>query len=353
MDDSFYVTGGYDLYQVYIGEAFTGIGASSNPGGGCADNCALDHHGGDDDTHKALDGVYFHTTLFGDFDMRPPTAQEYRVVFSFTAPHGPISRYLATTDGKTFKTNFDALNAKFSGDHVDVERAFIALLGMKVELGETLTAFKVESFVDGELRDRAPGGVFVPGSNGMAEIPSESVVKSDKYPVVGPSKYFQATIEGSVDAYKATATSLLSKTSQHVRAELYDFDTTCTTMEGDVMQCTAPTRVAQGTWSIEPVGKTQTDLPAKGKASLEFKVIPRPLEDGTLAPVRLNIVSDAGGRVGFVLAIVDGQVAILPEGTQAEVGKLDVLTGNSTPFPNLLFLLAALGGVAWLRRPTS
>jgi hypothetical protein len=121
---------GYDLGEFYVAEAWI-------PGLG--------------------DGFYFHTILFGSFPGRPP-AEEYEVVFTLEDTEGEkVTRRILTSDGTTFATDFELLEAVAEPDQIEIERAFIPFSTAGWKPGNTVKSFVVESFADGQLRDRAPG----------------------------------------------------------------------------------------------------------------------------------------------------------------------------------------------------
>ncbi|HWG89859.1 MAG TPA: hypothetical protein VNZ52_03325 [Candidatus Thermoplasmatota archaeon] len=308
-DDSFYTTGGYDLYEVYIGEAHlreAGMGAAG-------------------------DGFYFRTILFGNFAERPPGTNEYRVEFNFAGPDGPMMRYLLTKDGKTFETDFDHLMVTVEDNQVEVNRAFVALQNASLTRQMALRDFRVTSLVDGEVRDRAPGGIYVPRTGGQVEVPMPSEVRADSYTLVGPTKYVAAAAARSpAGNYTLTITSLLKEGEQHVSlatANVTDYTFVLPAEAGGVLKAGGTMTIP---FTLEPMDRNG---------------------DGALEPFQLDVLSDIGGRVGFVVSLQNGTAALLPEGAVAVAQPWSPETPLQAPLPGLVAVtLAAVGAAFLLRR---
>lgn len=189
LSDLFYTTGGYDLGELYLGEAYVeGLG----------------------------DGVYIHTVLWGDYGVER-LGSPWSVLFTLGNADGTVERTLTTSDGATFTSDFDALTFVLEGSDVEVQRAFIAYAGTPWTRGTELTQFAAVSYVGDEARDAAPGGVFVPGSMGLVEAPmgnSEQVAAS--YPLVGPTKYAKAEVKMTEAGVVLHVASLLKQGDQHI-----------------------------------------------------------------------------------------------------------------------------------------
>ncbi len=293
-DDVYYATGGYDVWHVFVGEAHlleAGAGATG-------------------------DGVYFRMPLYGGPGPAPTAMDEHRVVVTFEGPSGPVTRSLATTDGKTFEGDFDVLQVASKDGTVVVERAFVALASAGLERGEAIGGFVVESFVGDDLRDRAPGGVFAPGTKGLVEAPSDSRTSAETLTLSGPTGYVVADVARDGDAFAITVTSLLRKGAQHAHLAIPD---------------------ETPGWTIAPVGESAANLPAT--KSVTFRVRATPSGSGPIAPIALDVTTDLGGRVGLVTAIVDGAPAIVKEG-------VPVATASASSGTLGAPALATLGAIA-------
>lgn len=304
-DDSFYVTGGFDVWQLFVGEAHVPeIGAG-----------------------PAGDGLYFRTSLFGDFAGRPANVKEYRVTFTFETPAGSVTRYLATTDGTTFDTDFDALLVEPEDDQVVVQRAFVSYASAGVAPGDAVGAFLVESLVDGEVRDRAPGGILVPGTGGRVEVPMESKVLEESVTLTGPGRYVRVTPNDmGGGAYSVSVASALKEGGQHVHLE-------------------AP-RVPGWTLTLE--GENGGNLKPGDTKVIRFRLDAS--GEGEVAPATLDVTTDLGGRSSVIAAVQGGKVVLLPDGAEAAPGSLSALGGASVPGAGALGALLAAVAVALARR---
>lgn len=182
---------GYDLVQLYVGEAHM-------PGLG--------------------DGFYVHTVLYGGTGDRPAVDGTMEVRFDFEFDDGTFTRTLSTTDGQTFTSDFDQLTVVPGDGEVEVQRAFVAY-PKGFGPGSVLTSLRAISMVNGEPRDVAPGGVFLPGARTeVAMGDSSQVVQS--YTLKGPVGYLrQVEVVPMLDSpgdFLVTAWTGLKSGSQHI-----------------------------------------------------------------------------------------------------------------------------------------
>ncbi len=317
-DDSFYFTGGFDIYQVFLGEAhFPGLGVGS-----------------------AGDAVYFRTILYGNYAQRPANAEEFRVVFRFSTPAGDVERFVATTDGKTLTTDFDHLEYELTADELVIERAGILFTNLSISPGDTINGFIVESSVDGDLRDRAPGGLFVPGSGGRVEVPAElypvpgAGVITESVVLSGPVKYALATVTPRVDARNVVdvaMTSLLTEGAQHAHVE-----------------------VTGGSWKATPLGNaTGGEIKAGETLTVGLTLAPGVEPGEEVVPGRLDVYTDLGGRVSYILTWENGAPLVVPEGGEVPINILEMVPVAETPGIGILPLIAGLGALALVARRRS
>lgn len=285
--------GGYDVTQVFIGEAH-------------------DHtlaHGADGDT------VYWRAELYGAPGGESPLSSgEWRAVFTFEGPAGPVVRSIRTTDGKSFQTDFDKLIANASEGALHVERAMILLSSVGLAPGSELKQFRVETFVGNELRDRAPGGMPI---GGPVEVPTESRSLADAYALTGPTRYASARIEPATEGARLHVTSLLTKGSQHIHLHL-------------------PADVG----SPDP---TSVSVAPNGEATFLLR-----LPEELVEPLAFDLTTDVGGRITLVL---DG-AGLRAEGAPPATKNLPEEDGRPVPGPPvaLLVLVATLAAVTLARR---
>jgi hypothetical protein len=320
-DDSVYATAAYDIYQVYAGEAFI----------------------------EALgDGLYFRTILFGSWSEPKVPHNEYKVVFTLAGEGFEVSRFMATRDGRTFTTDFDALVFKASADEVIVERAFIAYNGTALRQGVVVTTFVVESFTDGELRDRAPGGVYVPGSQGLVSVPlgsSRQVVS--EYPLRGPSQYFSGSV---------SLNERYSRNSDSPEVELrFTVKSLLTEADQNVWVLARPFHshhANETQWMMQPKGESGGLLKAKATRTFVLLFHPQQGSDGLVHPLRVDVVSDLGGRSGVTLGVDERGLISLSGSSLEEVPARPLVRAPfpEMPAPGLAWVVLALVAGLMLRR---
>lgn len=295
-------TAGYDLGEFYVAEAWiAGLG----------------------------DGLYFHTILFGSFPGNP-SSSKYEVRFTMEDAAGnKLVRSIITTGGEELSTDFDLLEAEHEADQVEIERAFVKLDGTGWTRGARIKTFIVESYVDGEIRDRAPGPLYAPRSGGRLEIPQGDSRQTVEFLVLqGPVNYMRAnfTRAETADTFVLNMTSALTKGAQHLHLETPEWALDDPTVTG---------------WEFEILGPPGGEVAANGSSAVNFRLRPVPDEQGTVAPVMMNVTTDVGGRQGFqVRALGDGQVEFVPEQnvTSWSASTLRVAAAESP----------AGGGISWI-----
>lgn len=297
--DAMETTGGWDVTYAFLGEAHDpdlGFGAEG-------------------------DALYFRAELYGDPAAAPPNAAPYKATFTFTTENGPVQRSIETSDGKTFKTDFDKLVANTTDGVTHVQRALILLDAAGVKAGSEVKGFQIETFAAGELRDRAPGGTFVPLVQGVIEVPSESKIVTPNATLSGPTRYASLVVtKTGADAYELRATSLLKKGDQHIML-----------VEGDMTN-----------WQILTHGPTSGSV--KPGEDVVFSIQVTPPAGAPPGPAPLQILTDVGGRVGLNLTA---------QGLAAEGGEVvDASTPDTkgVPAPLLAVPIALAIAAALARR---
>lgn len=300
LSDHPYYTGGYDLGEVYFGEAFLpGIG----------------------------DGFYVHTILYGTWDAALP-GDTYEVVFRFTLADGTvIERQASTADGDTFESDFDELLVEAGADEDEVVRGFIAF-DDTVGPGDSITGIVVESLVKGDVRDRAPGGMFVPGGQGMAELPptfgeSAQVIKS--FGLTGPTQYFSVQPVASEGGFTLSVSTLLRGGDQHIQVELPD---------------------ASSGWSLQGPEILNAVVKANGTVQFPIAVLQLGMQNAML-----RLTSDIGGRVDYTLSQHDGMVDLQPDAPPSKAAMVGLAeTSKQAPGFGLAAVAAAVALAALLGR---
>ncbi|MEK6984895.1 MAG: hypothetical protein AABX89_00735 [Candidatus Thermoplasmatota archaeon] len=303
--DSIEPYGGFDINAIFIGFAH-----DPSVGSGAAG-----------------DGFYLRAELYGLMAESLAVGQgTWTVTFTITTPQGPVERTLTTTDGVAFSSDFDSLLVEVETDSrsTSVLRAFTSFASVGIKPGDAIGVSLVESRKDGDLRDVAPGGIPIPGTNGLLFYEDPTAIADEgvnvaSVPAQGPGIYLipsaRATGPG---AYIILATSALKDGGQHVYVQ--------------------PRNVAGWTYTLG--GTTFASIPAKG--SLEF-TLDADLGSGN-GPLELDIFTDVGGRLPLTLQ---------PDGTLT-VGDLVVSAEQAasvaSPGVGPLLGLALLGLAGLARR---
>ncbi|HJQ92904.1 MAG TPA: hypothetical protein VJ874_01310 [Candidatus Thermoplasmatota archaeon] len=301
LSDHSYYTGGYDLGEVYLGEAFVpAIG----------------------------DGFYVHTVLFGTWGAALP-GDTYEVAFRFTLADGTtIERRASTADGDTFESDFDELVMEAGTDEDEVVRGFIAF-DDTVGPGDSIKGIVVESLVKGDVRDRAPGGVFVPGSQGMAEVPVEAFGESAQvitsYDLTGPTQYFTVQPSTSEGGFTLSVSTLLRGGDQHIMVELPDASTG---------------------WGLQGAEILSAEVKANGTVRFPIEVTQLGTSNATL-----RITSDIGGRVDYILSRHEGMIDLRPDAPPSQAAMVDLSQPvQETPGMGFAALVATIALAALRRR---
>lgn len=291
--------GGYDIQDIFAGFSY--------------------------DMATDADGVYLRAELYGarSESAVPQDGVEWSLTFHLEAGGQAFERTLRTTDGQTFTSDFDALQVEVEERDTHVQRAFLRYGGPLVP-GGNLTIVRVESRADGDLRDVAPGGIPVPGTNGAREYP-EPRATGAKGLIQGtvalrnPDHYVRIAAEAEpAGAFRVTVTSALKAGEQHIIVRTGE------------------------TWGHRIEGNLSAAVAANG--SLTFRIIP----PATAAneTLRIDVITDVGGH---------SPVSLTPSG--ALVGPAGLLAQAIVPEPvespspaPLAILGLALVGFAFRRR---
>lgn len=284
--DAIYLTGGYDIAQVFLGEAHIPT-LGEGPAG---------------------DGVYFRGTLAG----APAADGPSSIVFSFDAPDGRVTRTI-TVAGTEATSDFDSLATEVGSDEIIIERAFVTYASAGVLPGVALSGFRVETFSGSRQVDVAPGGLY---AGPLAAPAGESVVVTAEVVLTGAGRYLDVvpTLDG--DILTLQTRSLLKSGSQHLEIRVPS--------AGAIELLTPPSA------SVGPAGEA------------EFRV-------RLLAPTRLDVTSDVGGRDGLVIASADRYRVLAEDGSV--VAEVDAAPGRDVPLPAAgLFAGVALAAAFVVRR---
>lgn len=309
--------GGYDINDLFIGFAHDpAIGAGA-----------------------AGDGFYFRLVLYGLHENAAtgpvsggsPVPMPWTVTIEATTPSGVLARSVSSTDGVTLTSDFEAL--EYEVDTAEratlVQRGFVSYASAGLAPGQVLGPFRVLSRVGDDLRDVAPGGIPIPGSNGAAEYPDPTQI--DGQGVVTETAVLQApdryvTVAAAAVApgqYNVSVASALKQGGQHVMLQ----------------------PVTSTTWDVGTEGDTMKELTANGTLAFVLRATPKP-DAAEPGPLELTVTTDVGGRTVFTIA-PDGSV-LLPDG--ATVPPAAAPPAKESPGVAVALLAGALAALAVLRR---
>lgn len=297
--DEFYWYDGYDLHHLHVREAYW---ESLN-----------------------TTGLVFRFTLYGGF-APAGLADALHIDISATGPDGEGTARFSTPDDTNWTSEHGAvLVSDVTQDDppwTGVTARLQVLVPYSVfgaEVGDEISDVTMRSYAGEDLRDIAPGGIFVPMTSGTGEVPQpESQRLVDALELAGPSGYVD--VELSTDGTNATldVTNALDN-GQHVSVE------------------PAPTPG----WNTSFAGPSQGSLEANDSTVFELDATPAP--DAT-RPLPVHVVTDLGGHHVFYLGV---------NGTQIESGltpaSVDVAPeqpANESPGLAPILLLAGLATLA-------
>jgi hypothetical protein len=283
--DTIEAYGGYDVQELFVGFAHDATVGAGDAG----------------------DGFYVRLELYGLVENSPAApGQDWTVTVTMGTPAGPIARTLSTSDGITLASDFDSLlyevDAAERSTHV--QRAFLSYTSLGLAPGQAIGPFKVESRVGGDLRDVAPGGIPIPGTNGAASYPDPTQIDGQGELVTSvtlepPSIYVE--VEATPVApgtFAIDVKSALTAGGQHILVVAQD----------------------DAGWTYNLTGQTNAAVDANG--TLSFTVAA--LLPGGPSPLRLDVLTDVGGRYALALdgngtlTLADGRTAHAPASAAQE-----------------------------------
>lgn len=311
--------GGYDIQDLFIGFAHdpeVGAGAAG-------------------------EGFYLRLILYGlpeNSALGPvptgsPAALPWTATVRFMTEVGPMERTLSTIDGQVLTSDFDALEYKV--DRAErttmVQRAFVAYGDAGLHPTGTLGGFRVETRVGDDLRDVAPGGIPVPGTNGAQEYPDPTQI--DGQGVITPSVVMRnpdnyvvvSSVATAPGTYGLTIASALKQGGQHVMVQPVPSPAWDVSFDGDTMR------------EVEANGTLATVLHATPKAGVAAEVL------------EVDVLTDVGGR--SVLYVSPNGTLVLPDG--AAVGPAPAPPAKESPPVGVVGVLLGLGLLAMSRRRLS
>lgn len=295
-EDAFYWYDGYDLYNLFIREAYM----------------------------QTLDesGLVFRFALYGGF-APAGVAEEMAIDIGATSAEGAQLLTLATNDDAEWDGDMEVLVANVSEDELPYTgvtakmQVFASYEDLGVAPGGSLENIWMESRADEDVRDRAPGGVFVPHSQGEGEVPTESQRLVDSLELAGPHGYVDTSITPAGDGLNVTVENTLSN-GQHVQLRL-----------------DAP----EG-WNASLPETAQVSL--GGEETTSF-LVEAEADERARQPLRVNVVTDLGGFDTTYVG-VDGTDLVTDIDPNAVDVEPEQETTNESPGAASLAAIVALAG---------
>lgn len=260
--DAIEAYGGYDVQDLFIGFAHDAT-VGSGPAG---------------------DGFYVRLELYGLMENSPPVpGQVWTVTVTMGTPAGPLERTISTSDGVTLTSDFQSLlyEIETAERSTHVQRAFISYASANLAPGQAIGPFTVESRVGDDLRDIAPGGIPVPGTNGAVTYP-------DPLQIDGRGELVSSVILESPTVY-------VQVTATPVAPGNFTIDVQSALTGGEQHILVVP-RAVEG-WTYTLHGPTNAAVPANGTLSFTLEAtLP-----GGAGPLELEVMTDVGGRYPIIL----------------------------------------------------
>lgn len=306
MEDSF-PWGGFEIWDVYVGDGY---------------NETLDS-----------EGVYLKVNFAGAGTNRPPGQSRWDIRFDLKVGDEAFERTI-THDGSQITSDFESLQWVVADGNVLQVKAWVPV---ENATGKSVKDIVILTSVDGDPRDVAPGGVYAPaaGAEAPVQAPASPVFPPmgegrlvDEVPVGGSAKYLNVTKEEAAPGvFLLTATNPLKEQGQHVML---------------VPRPTAGWNLSTQTWGAS--------LNASQSATFNITLRPEMAGDGLVPPLRIDLVSDIGGRQSYYAFLDGGAVMLTDDAAQAHAVAFarDAARTPGLGVPVVVFVVVALA--SWRQR---
>lgn len=239
----------------------------------------------------------------------------------------------ASSDGLTWTGDGTVLESSLEMSPVEYGQAFDVVSGslqvfvplseLGVSLGDTVGPFAWRTSVDGDLRDVAPGGRPVPGTNGGQVLDGPSTIKAETLTLDGPIGYTKTSVSRDGDAITLKVENLITVIGQHIVLEIPD----------------------PAGWTID---RTNTNVePVEPGTHPEFGFTATPTEGAEA--FTFDVLSDLGGRETLTIAPPGGDSMPEHDHGDHDHGDGDAPAGEDSPSP-LWLVGAALAAAVIARR---
>jgi hypothetical protein len=297
-EDSFYWYDGYDLYNLFVREAYA----------------------------QALDeeGLILRYTLYGGFSPASD-ADQLAVDIQAVTADGDKTFTITTTDDENWEGDMAVLVANvteddppFTGVTANMQ-TFVSYDQLGVEPGATVEEIRMVSRADDDVRDIAPGGFMIPNSQGEGEVPAESERLVDELELAGPHGYLDASARPTQDGLVVDVESTLEN-GQHVTVDL---------------------KTPPG-WNATLNGSAQASLPAGETVSFPVEAEATP-DAGE--PLSVHVKSDLGAHEQLYTGVNGSELTTASTAQAVDVDPAEP-EPNESPAPAGLLVLALFAALA-------
>lgn len=249
------------------------------------------------------DGLVFRMVIYGGFSPAK-IASQLHLDMAITAAGTDSTFRISSSDGLAWdgdgKVLESSLEAEDDGAIAGALQWFIPLADLGVGRNDTVGPFVWKNFADADLRDIAPGGTPIPGTNGAAELPETatgpSTVKKETITLQGTGGYTATSVKRAGETYEVAVENLITPIGQHIMLVLPD---------------------AAG-WTIDRVDTNAKVVEVGQHPTFVFTG----KADSTAKPFQIEVVTDLGGRE---------VLTITPTAAPGEAPVEDGGAGNETP----------------------
>lgn len=293
-EDAFYWIDGYDLFDLLVREAY----------------------------HAPADaeGVIFRFTLYGGFGPTPTTDALHIEIGSADA--GPLR--ITTTDDQTWTGDMEIVfldivadEPPFTGYTAKVQ-AFVPYETLGLQKGGTLDGVWMASYAGDELVDLAPGGIFVPGTMGAGEVPTESRRLVESHPLGGPTGYAKVLARATGETLTLTVENPFGDLGQHLSVHPQE---------------------TPG-WTITTDLPSQASVEGDESATFTYAVTVGP---EATDPLPIAVLTDLGGREWHYLGYENGTLTLHGDAAAATVVPPEVENESPGLGLGVLGVLAVVG----------